>query len=120
MRSKRSTTVPRLGPKFRTETTWEGEESLVLLWETNDCREHALGGYLGPLGAYLGPLGADFVPLRWPLGGYFGPCGGYFEACGSLSAALLLECYVLLHYFERGDGPNVGLWDRVSLVRGKR
>ena len=60
------------------------------------------------------------MSLGCPLKGYFGPLGGYFEACGSLSAALYLECYVLLHYFERGNGPNVGVWDQVSLVRAER
>ena len=33
----------------------------------------------------------------------------------SFLAAMWLECYVLLHYFERARGTKGGFWDQVSL-----
>ena len=38
----------------------------------------------------------------------------------SFLAAMRLECYVLLHYFERGRGPQGGFWGQVSLDRTNR
>ena len=38
----------------------------------------------------------------------------------SFLAAMWLECYVLLHYFERGIGPTVGVWDQVTVVQAER
>ena len=38
----------------------------------------------------------------------------------SFLAAMCLECYVLLHYFERGRGPHGGFWDQVSMERSNR
>ena len=37
----------------------------------------------------------------------------------SFLAAMCLECYVLLHYFERGRGPQGGFWGQVSMERDK-
>ena len=33
----------------------------------------------------------------------------------SFLAAMWLECYVLLHYFERARGPKGGFWNQVSM-----
>ena len=33
----------------------------------------------------------------------------------SFLAAMCLECYVLLHYFERARGPKDAFWGRVSM-----
>ena len=33
--------------------------------------------------------------------------------------AISLECYVLLHYFERGKGPHGGFWGQVKPDRTK-
>ena len=38
----------------------------------------------------------------------------------SLLAAMWLECYVLLHYFERAGGPRGGFWSQVSMDRTNR
>ena len=38
----------------------------------------------------------------------------------SLLAAIWLECYVLLHYFQRARGPNYGFWGQVSMERCNR
>ena len=35
----------------------------------------------------------------------------------SFLAAMWLECYVLLHYFERARGPKGGFWSQVSMER---
>ena len=37
----------------------------------------------------------------------------------SFLAAILLECYVLLHYFERARGTKGGCWNQVSMERTK-
>ena len=37
----------------------------------------------------------------------------------SFLAAMWLECYVLLHYFERGRSPQGGFWGQVSMDRTK-
>ena len=37
----------------------------------------------------------------------------------SFLAAMLLECYVLLHYFERARGTKGGFWSQVSMERPK-
>ena len=33
----------------------------------------------------------------------------------SLLAAIWLECYVFLHYFERAKGTKGGFWNQVSM-----
>ena len=35
------------------------------------------------------------------------------------AAGIWLECYVLLHYFERAKGTNGGFWNQVSMERLK-
>ena len=35
----------------------------------------------------------------------------------SFLAAMCLECYVLLHYFERARGTKGGFWSQVSMER---
>ena len=35
----------------------------------------------------------------------------------SFLAAMWLECYVLLHYFERARGTKGGFWSQVSMDR---
>ena len=35
-------------------------------------------------------------------------------------AAIWLECYVLLHYFERARGTKGGFWNQVGLERANR
>ena len=35
----------------------------------------------------------------------------------SFLAAIWLECYVLLHYFERARGTKGGFWSQVSMER---
>ena len=35
----------------------------------------------------------------------------------SFLAAMWLECYVLLHYFERARGTKGGFWSQVSMER---
>ena len=37
----------------------------------------------------------------------------------SFLAAMCLECYVLLHYFERARATNGGFWSQVSMERDK-
>ena len=37
----------------------------------------------------------------------------------SFLAAIWLECYVLLHYFERATGTKGGFWNQVSMDRTK-
>ena len=37
----------------------------------------------------------------------------------SFLAAMWLECYVLLHYFERARGTKGGFWSQVSMERHK-
>ena len=38
----------------------------------------------------------------------------------SFLAAIWLECYVLLHYFERARGTKGGFWSQVSMERDNR
>ena len=38
----------------------------------------------------------------------------------SFLAAMWLECYVLLHYFERARGTKGGFWNQVGLERANR
>ena len=38
----------------------------------------------------------------------------------SFLAAIWLECYVLLHYFERARGPKGGFWNQVSMHLANR
>ena len=38
----------------------------------------------------------------------------------SFFAAIWLECYVSLHYFERARGPKGGFWGQVGLERPNR
>ena len=38
----------------------------------------------------------------------------------SFLAAIWLECYVLLHYFERARGTKGGFWSQVSMERLNR
>ena len=38
----------------------------------------------------------------------------------SFLAAIWLECYVLLHYFEGAKGPNGGVGGQVSMERDNR
>ena len=37
----------------------------------------------------------------------------------SFLAAMCLECYVLLHYFERARGTKGGFWSQVSMEPSK-
>ena len=37
----------------------------------------------------------------------------------SFLAAMWLECYVLLHYFERARGPKGGFWSQVAMEHRK-
>ena len=37
----------------------------------------------------------------------------------SFLAAMCLECYVLLHYFERARATKGGFWSQVSMERDK-
>ena len=38
----------------------------------------------------------------------------------SFLAAIWLECYVLLHYFDRARGTKDGFWNQVGLERANR
>ena len=38
----------------------------------------------------------------------------------SFLAAVWLECYAFLHYFERARGPKGGFWNQVSLAARSR
>ena len=38
----------------------------------------------------------------------------------SFLAAVWLECYAFLHYFERARGTKGGFWNQVSLERANR
>ena len=46
-------------------------------------------------------------------------CNGIGAYENGFLAAVWLECYDLLLYFERGNGPKDGLWDQLRLAQAQ-